>query len=61
MQEPCLHLGCTWSVALTSEFLMSWKAVVAGEVHFSSQLLVVALSSLAVVSVDIMYWVLGNF
>ena len=34
MQEPCLCLGCIWSVALTSAFLISWKAVVAGEVHF---------------------------
>ena len=36
MQEPCLCLGCTWSVALTSAFLMSQKAVVVGEVHFSA-------------------------
>ena len=27
IQEPCLCLGCTWSVVLASAFLMSWKAV----------------------------------
>ena len=36
MQEPCLCLGCIWTVALTSAFLISWKAVGAGEVHFSA-------------------------
>ena len=36
MQKPCLCLRCIWSVALTSAFLISWKAVVAGEVHFSA-------------------------
>ena len=36
MQEPCLCLGCNWSVVLTSALLMSWKAVVAGEVHHTA-------------------------
>ena len=36
MQEPYLCLVCTWSVALASAFLMSWKAMVAGKVHCST-------------------------